>query len=179
MKKIICTFAFFALLMFALPLHATLVSGGGLYVRSTSATLGHILPTQTLVFDLIRAYRADSEISLIDLDTNQIIAQFGSRWDFITETGSETFGGAYDPAVVNVTLDHGYGYDTAVLTHIPEGNYRVTLDALAPDYYPGSYREETYGYFNSYGTSGMGFVGIDMGANYESYVAVDIILDNY
>jgi len=179
MQKRFATVGLFIVLAVVNSLSATLVSGGGLYVRRTGTDLGHIAPGQTLIFDLLRAYQSDAELTVINNDTNEIVAQFTEIWDFSHNIGGGFCGGTYYPSTVVSTIDDESGFQVASLTNIPEGNYRVTLEALAPDYYTTGFREDLYGFFDNYGTYGQGFVGIDMGINYDSFVGTDIILDTY
>jgi|GEM_PF-2336036 len=174
-KSLLSAFALLMSVLVVAPLRATLTPSDGMFVRSTSANLGSIVSGQTVLFDLVRVYRADAEITLINNDTNQPVAQFLKTWNYGSDSANATGGGATGGLPINVSMQNNSDYDMIVLDGVPEGNYRVNMDVLAPDYSPDT-QESDYGYFDSYGDFGYGFIGIDMGSQYQSSAASDIMV---
>lgn len=174
-KSLLSAFGLLMSVVIVSPLSATLSPHDGLYIRNTSSDLGHITATQTLLLDLVQVYRADAEITLIDSDTNQPVAQFLKTWDYGANAANGTGGGAAENSSIQVAIYNSSDYDMVVLDGIPEGNYRVNLDVLAPDYSP-DLQEATYGYFDNYGDFGYGYVGVDMGSEFQSFASSQLIL---
>lgn len=174
-KSLLSAFGLLLFTFIVTPLSATLNPHDGLFVRNTATDLGHITSTQTLLLDLVRVYRADAEITLIDRDTNQPVAQFQKTWNYGVDAANGTTGGASENSSIQVAIYNSSDYDMTVLDGIPEGNYRLTMDVLAADYSPDS-QEATYGYFDNYGDFGYGYVGVDIGSEFQSSASSEVLL---
>ena len=163
MKRVFSALVLFVSVGFSTPLFAVLTPGGGLTLLSTWTDLGHLSSTQTLSLDLVTAQVADIEIRVVNVNTNEVVAQIGKIWYYDTQTPSIANGGGNYPVIV--TVGPSGGQDIVNITHLPDGDYRVELDMLFPDYW-GSYLfvwHQPTAYFDPY--SGYGALYLDVGAN--------------
>lgn len=125
-------------------LHANLTPGSGEVLYSAATYVGSIGPGQTLILDLPQETEAKVEMRVVNSATNQVV------YSTVFSEDLESTGAPY--------------YENVEVTGL-NGNYRVEIDLVCPDYASSTFTPwyQYVTYFDA--QTGSGCCAIDVGAS--------------